>query len=153
MGFQPFSSCLSCLVKRMVYKRTRLLSRTQALANVTAGYVWMSASRLLSSHLVVSVRCQKPFPSLAFFSFPLWLCLCFFSLAPCFSLLVFFFLRLSTLFIFLSRSLSLCLPPLSLSLVTLPHLSPLGFAVQVISHRGMFSPAQQLLPKTQFPPT
>lgn len=43
--------------------------------------------------------------------------------------------------------------PLSLSLVTLPHLFPLGFSVQVISHGGMFSPAQQLLPKTQFLPT
>lgn len=51
------------------------------------------------------------------------------------------------------------LEPFSLpgSLVTLPchppSSLPLGFAVQVISHRGMFSPAQQLLPKTQFPLT
>lgn len=146
-------SCFSCLVMRMVHKRTRLLSRTSTLADVTAGYIWMSASRLLSSHLVVSVSCQKPFPSLALFSFTLRLCPCFFSLAPWFSPLISFFPRLSTLLISLSWSLSLCLPPLSLSLVTLPHLSPLGFAVQVISHRGMFSPAQQLLPKTQFLPT
>lgn len=49
---------------------------------------------------------------------------------------------------------SLCPPSFPChSLVNLPHLSPLGFAVQVISHREMFSPAQQLLPKTQFPPT
>lgn len=55
-----------------------------------------------------------------------------------------------------------CFPLLELfslpgSLVTLPchppSSLPLGFAVQVISHRGMFSPAQQLLPKTQFPLT
>lgn len=146
-------SCLPCLVKRTVRRRTRLLSRMPTLADVPAGYVWMSASRLLSSRLVVSVRCQKPFPSLPLFSFPLWLCPCFFSPPPCFSPLISSFRRLSALFIFLSRSHSVCLPPLSLSLVTLPHLSPLGFAVQVISHRGMFSPAQQLLPKTQFPPT
>lgn len=46
---------------------------------------------------------------------PLWLCPGFFLLAPWFSQLVSFFPRLSTLFISLSRSLSLCLPPLSLS--------------------------------------
>lgn len=75
----------------------------------------MSASRLLSSHLVVSVRCQKPFPSLILFSFPSGFAQVFFLLAPWFSQLVSVFPRLSTLFISLFRSLSLCLPPLSLS--------------------------------------
>lgn len=135
----------------MVHRRTRLISRTW---EEIAGCVWMPASRLLSLHSVVSVCCQKLFPSVVFFSFLLQLCQCVFSVFLWFSPLMSFFLG------FLPSSFFSLEPFFSLpsffschSLVSLSRVAPLGFVVQVISRRGMFSPAQQLLPKTQFPPT